>query len=165
MVSCGLRSIAFVVAILPLPSVAQEIEIARHADWQTVRGGDGTCLASATFGLRQADTGLLTVALLPDATSEARAVMTARVPLGAALDTPLAYSWPTGPEATGLAWQSCDSDTCLAMATIDAEEVDRLKRGLRVFFAFRPLPDVAPLIVPVSLIGLTRAWNEAQDCL
>lgn len=159
-----LRSAAVVFAGLPLPGLAQEADVVRHRDWQLVRSPDGSCIASATFGLRAADTGLLTVSLLPDVSGDAAAVMTARVPLGAAIDTPLAYSRPTGPEAVGLAWQSCDAQTCLAMTALDATELDRLKRGLRVFFAFRPLPGVSPLIVPVSLLGLTRAWAGVQDC-
>ncbi len=128
-----------------------------------VRGAAG-CLAMISVGLRDAGSGLLSVALLPQDDPEHPAIMTARVPLGAALSQPLTYTHPRGEEAIGLTWQSCTDRTCLASAPIGAEEVERLKRGTSVFFGFRPLPEVRPLIVPVSLFGVTRAWTAAQAC-
>ena len=150
-------------AYMPAVVSAETVEMTRHRDWQVVEDRAGRCLAVTTVGLRAADSGLITVALLPgDGT--AAATMSARVPLGAALDAPLAYSYRTGATATGLAWQSCDETTCLAVAALDGAEISRLERAREVFFAFRPLPGVTPLIVPVSLMGLTRAWADVQAC-
>lgn len=157
-------ALAFGLLASPLPAAAQVVEATRHLDWQVVQDVAGRCVASTTVGLRSADSGLVTVTMLPDAADPASAVMTARVPLGAALDQPLAFTWSTGQVAVGLDWQSCDDKTCLAMTPVPPDELDRLKRRQRVYFAFRPLPGVTPLIVPVSLMGLTRAWNDVQAC-
>lgn len=159
-----LPALGFVLAAAVQPAASQVPETTAYRDWQVVRDGDGRCIASTTVGLREADSGLVTVSLMRAGQGDAAALMSARVPLGAALDQPLAYTWRSGPTAQGLEWQSCDSDTCLALAPLDADELERLKRGRRVFFAFRPLPGARPLIVPVSLLGLTRAWAEVQDC-
>jgi len=148
----------------PLPAAAQVVQATRHIDWQVVKDMAGRCVASTTVGLRSADSGLVTLTMLPDTADRTAAVMTARVPLGVALDQPLAFTWSTGQVAVGLDWQSCDDKTCLAMTPVPPAELERLKRRERVFIAFRPLPDVTPLIVPVSLMGLTRAWAEVQAC-
>jgi invasion protein IalB len=152
----------------PNALAAQDPQTTRHRDWQVVRDGNGGCLAATTAGLAAGKTGLLTLSLLPlpDQTGArtAGALMSARVPLGVSLTEPLAYSRAQTSEAVGLAWQRCDAETCLAMAPISAEELARLKRGRRVLFAFRPLRGSKPLIVPVSLMGLTRAWGAVTDC-
>jgi len=157
---------AFALGLLisPLPAAAQVVEATRHLDWQVVQDVAGRCVASTSVGLRSDDSGLVTVTMLRDAADPTAAVMTARAPLGAALDHPLAVTWSSGQVAVGLDWQSCDDKTCLAMMPVPAVEMDRLKRRQRVYFAVRPLPGVTPLIVPVSLMGLTRAWNDVQAC-
>lgn len=132
-------------------------------DWSVARGEAG-CVAIISVGLREAQSGLLTVALLPRDDDETPAVMTVRVPLGAALDQPLSYTYPRGDEAVGLQWQTCNDRTCLASGPVSAAELDRLKRANRVFFGFQPLPGARPLIVPVSLLGVTGAWEAAQAC-
>lgn len=64
----------------------------------------------------------------------------------------------------GLAWQSCDAETCLASGGTGPQKLARLQRGRRILLGFRPLPSSRPLVVPVSLMGITRAWAAVQDC-
>ena len=144
-------------------SAAPERE--RIRDWEVIRGAEG-CVATTSVGLRAAGSGLVTVALLPrpGAQGGAPAVMTVRVPLGAHLASGIAYTHPGQTAAVGLAWQSCDAETCLASGGIGPEELGRLQRGRRILLGFRPLPSSRPLVVPVSLMGVTRAWAAVQDC-
>ncbi|MEC7763782.1 MAG: invasion associated locus B family protein [Pseudomonadota bacterium] len=148
--------------ILPALAVAQDTP-ETYRDWSVARG-DAGCVAVISVGLRDADSGLLTAALLPRDDSDIPAVMTVRVPLGAALSQPLTYTYPRGAEAVGLAWQSCSDRTCLASGPVSAAELERLKQANQIFFGFQPLPGARPLIVPVSLLGVTRAWTAAQAC-
>jgi invasion protein IalB len=157
------RPAALALAMLFPPFAAAQDGQRDFRDWSTVRGEAG-CVAIISVGLREADSGLLTIALLPQHDEEFPAIMTARVPLGAMLNQPLTYTHPRGEEAIGLTWQSCNERTCLASTPLGVEEIERLKRGTRIFYGFQPLPGVRPLIVPISLLGVTRAWNEAQAC-
>jgi len=62
------------------------------------------------------------------------------------------------------AWQYCTPETCVASGGVSEAELNKLRAGRRVFLGFVPLPGSAPLITPVSLLGITRAWNAVQDC-
>lgn len=151
---------ALLVMICALPVPAQD----RYRDWQVTHGPSG-CVATVGVGLRSPASGLVTIAVFPRGDGgDVPAVMTMRVPLGVHLASGIAYSHPDSPEAVGLAWQSCDAETCLASGGVSAGELTRLKAGLRIFVAFRPLPESRALIVPVSLLGFTRAWDAVQSC-
>jgi invasion protein IalB len=160
-----MRSALALAAMLLATQAAAEPERERIRDWQVLRAAEG-CVATTSVGLRAAGTGLVTLALLPRprAAGGAPAVMTVRVPLGAHLASGIAYTHPGETEAVGLAWQSCDAETCLASGGIGPEELGRLQRGRRILLGFRPLPSSRPLVVPVSLMGVTRAWAAVQDC-
>lgn len=146
------------------PLAAEALETFR--DWQVLRGDDD-CVATISLGLRAPSSGLVTVALFPrqDESGEVPAVMTVRVPLGVHLASGIAYTHP-GDEgaAIGLAWQSCDAETCMASGGVPAAELARLQAGRRILIGFRPLPESRPLVVPVSLMGVTAAWERVLAC-
>ena len=157
------RLSSFILAMFfPAIAVAQDAG-ETFRDWSVARNSAG-CIAVISVGLREAGSGLLTLALLPGPNDDTPSIMTVRVPLGAALNQPLTYTYPRGDEAVGLEWQSCSDRTCLASGPVSEPELDKLKRANRIFFGFQPLPGARPLIVPVSLLGVTRAWDAAQAC-
>lgn len=152
--------LAVLFGLTGLPAKGQDT----YRDWVVAEGPAG-CVATITLGLGAPETGLLTLSLLPrQGGGEVPAVMGVRVPVGAALTEPLSYVHPGDDRAIALAWQTCDARTCLATGGVSAEELARLKAGRRIFVAFRPDPDSRALIVPVSLLGTTRAWGRVESC-
>lgn len=150
----------FVITFFAGASGAQE----RFRDWTLVQAEAG-CAATISVGLAQGSTGLLTVGLLPRrGAGDFPAVITVRVPVGAALTEPLSYAHPGETAAVPLAWQACDARTCLATGGVSSAELAKLQRGRRVFMAYRPLPGSRSLIVPVSLLGVTAAWQRVLEC-
>ncbi|MDN5786648.1 invasion associated locus B family protein [Pseudorhodobacter sp.] len=141
-------------------------QIQSFSDWRVVQG-DAGCVATIDIGLRAPSSGLATIAILlrhGAGQKAVPAVMTLRVPVGVALAEPPAYVHAGASDAVGLAWQSCSKRSCMASGGVSAAEMDRLKKGRRIFVAFRPLKDARPLIVPVSLLGVTRALEVLDDC-
>lgn len=147
-------------------AAAQSFETQDIRDWTVVRGGDGAgCFATVSVGLKAPSSGLATLSLFPRrAEAGAPAVLSVQVPLGASLPDGIAYTYRSGSEAVGLAWQYCTERTCVASGGVSAAELDRLKRGRRIFLGFVPLPGSAAVITPVSLLGITKAWAEVQAC-
>ncbi|WP_407495971.1 invasion associated locus B family protein [Pseudooceanicola sp. MF1-13] len=155
-----LRLIALLV-LTASAAPAQEAEAYR--DWSVLRSDQG-CLASLSVGLKTADSGLATVSLYRRLETETPAIVTVRVPLGVDLTGGIAYTHPGREDAVGLAWQYCDDATCLASGALNGAEITRLQKGTRVYLGFRPLPGARMLVVPVSLLGFTRAWDAVQAC-
>ena len=145
---------------------SQNLETDTMRDWTVVRGTSGQgCFATMSVGLKAPSSGLATVSLFKRAADDgAPAVMTIQVPLGASLPDGIAYTHSSSGEAIGLAWQYCTPETCVASGGVSEAELNKLRAGRRVFLGFVPLPGSAPLITPVSLLGITRAWNAVQDC-
>jgi invasion protein IalB len=149
------RAAALALAMPGGPAAAQDFR-----DWQAVKAAD-RCIATTSVGLAGPDSGLATLAVFPRGGG---AVVTVRVPLGADLSAGIAYTHPGRDDAVGLAWQSCDSETCLAAGTLSDAEIGRLEAGRSVYLGFRPLPGSPGLIAPVSLLGFTRAWAATRAC-
>lgn len=148
------------------PSPAQEYTTQSERDWTLVKATQGTgCFATIDVGLKATGSGLVTIALYPRGKDEAvPAVMTVQVPLGASLPSGIAYTHRQDGEAIGLAWQYCTQRTCVASGGVSSGELERLKRGNRIYLGFVPLPGSAPLITPISLFGITKIWNDVQAC-
>jgi len=140
---------------------AQEVQAFR--DWAVLQSDDG-CLATISVGLKEADSGLASMALYRRSETETPGIVTVRVPLGVDLSGGIAYTHPGRKDAVALAWQYCGEDTCLASGALNADEIARLKQGARVYLGFRPLPGAKMLVLPVSLLGFTRAWDAVQAC-
>lgn len=152
--------------ILAAPLMAQSFETTDMRDWSVVQGTGGQgCFATLSVGLKAPSSGLATLSIFArQGGGDTPAVMSVQVPLGASLPQGIAYTHAGGSEAVGLAWQYCTPETCVASGGISQDELQRLKDGRRVFLGFVPLPGSAPLVVPVSLLGITRAWEAVQDC-
>ncbi len=130
-------------------------------DWVLERD-EATCVISTRVHLRSTDTLLVAVSLSADGAGGA--LMAAEVPVGASLRERIAYVHAPGAPETTLEWQYCDARTCMATATIDAGALAALKAGARITVAFRPLPASPVLATPISLMGLTRAWDALVAC-
>ena len=156
-----LTILAFAMFLLPQSAVAQDVET--HRDWSVLRG-EGGCVATTSVGLKAGASGLATMALYDRKDEQVPATVTVRVPLGADLASQIAYTHANRNDAVGLNWQYCDDRSCLATGTVSSDELSRLKRGNRVYLAFRPLPGARSLVLPVSLMGFTRSWTTVQDC-
>lgn len=93
------------------------------------------------------------------------AIFALSVPTGADLVSGIAYRHVEGKKtAIGLEWQSCNSSRCTATGKISRKELKRLRREKYVVVGFRPLPTSRVLNVPLSLVGLTRAWRDIGKC-
>ena len=164
------RVVLFMAAIVGWASfaVAQEagVEEQRFRDWQVLRQVEtGKCAISISVGLAQTNSGLATINIIKRQNDEGvPAVMTIKVPLGVSLRSGLAYSHSGTSETVGLAWQYCTPNTCLASGGISSAEIANLKKDREIFLAFQPLPNSRPIIVPVSLLGFTKAWRALQSC-
>lgn len=142
------------------------VEVQQFRDWQLLRQtGTEQCAISISVGLKQSNSGLVILNVLKrENTGGFPAIMTVKVPLGVNLAAGLAYTYPNSVETVGFAWQYCSEATCLASGGISGAELGNLKKESQIFMAFQPLPNSRPLIVPVSLLGFTKAWNTLQKC-
>lgn len=147
--------------MMAFPAAAQDVR--SYRDWQVLQSDQG-CLATLSVGLKQAQSGLATLSLYPRLEPDTPAILTVRVPLGVDLTGGIAYTHPRRDDAVGLAWQYCGEDTCLASGVLNGDEIARLQKGSRVYLGFRPLPGAKMLVLPVSLLGFTRAWQDVQAC-
>lgn len=164
-----IRTLIFLLfSIAPTFVHAQDFDLKNSKDWTLVKGNDGEgCFATISVGLKSVRSGLVTVSLFPRNQSEGSdvpAVMSVQVPLGARLPSGIAYTHRRDNTAVGLAWQYCTDRTCVASGGVSSEELTKLKRGARIYLGFVPLPGSASLVVPVSLQGITKVWNEVQAC-
>ncbi|MCC5985713.1 MAG: invasion associated locus B family protein [Rhodobacteraceae bacterium] len=130
-------------------------------DWTLDRDGNA-CTVSTRVLLRS--TGTLLVAVSLSARGAEGALMAVEVPVGASLRDRVAYIHGPGTPERALEWQFCTPDTCLAVAELDQAALHALKRGTRITVGFRPLPSSPVLAAPVSLMGLTRAWEALAAC-
>jgi len=151
--AAGLLALA---AWMPGPAAAQEFR-----DWTLERDG-GTCIVSTRVLLRS--TGTLLAAVSLSARGTEGALMAVEVPVGASLRDRVGYVHGPGAPERALEWQFCNPETCLAVADLDAAELRALKRGNQITVGFRPLPSSQVLAAPVSLMGLTRAWDALRAC-
>ncbi|MCI2400846.1 hypothetical protein [Aliiroseovarius subalbicans] len=85
--------------------------------------------------------------------SEAGALVSVRVPVGASIADEMAYRHPREASAVPLVWQSGHAETCLAQVEIDAAALTRLKRGRSVERAFVSVINAGPLVVSLSPLG------------
>ncbi len=136
-------------------------EAQQFRDW-TLERDDATCVVSTRVHLRSTDTLLVAVSL--SRVEGDGVLMAVEVPVGASLRDDIAYVHMPGGRAQPFDWQFCNAQTCLATATIAPEELGALKVGTRITVAFRPLPQSQVLATPVSLMGLTRAWEALESC-
>lgn len=150
------RTAAFAggLAALCSPSVAEQFR-----DWTVLAREAGGCLLHQRVIAAKAGLTIADVFLAPS--GGGGLVVSARVPVGAALSSGMAYRHPGRAMAVPLVWQSCDAESCLAQVEVTAEERARLMRGLRVEMAFVPVPGARPLRFQLSLLGLTAALGSA----
>ncbi len=134
----------------------------RLGDWTLLRAGEGRCLLHYRALERRSELVLGDLFLLP--VGEGEAVLSLKVPVGAALSTPAFYRHPARQAVVPLAWQSCDRDQCLAQVRVTAPELARLRAGVRIELSFTPVPGAARLTFPVSLDGITRGLRAVGEC-
>lgn len=130
-----------------------------HQDWVSVVG-DGACYLRHAIIDPRDRVLLAAVMLAPDG---AGALLTVDLPSGASLAVPAALRLPDG-RAQALAWQFCRPELCSALALMPVADVMSLLAADQAQLAFRPLPDSAPLVLPVSLSGITAGWSDLAAC-
>jgi len=164
-----------------VPGFAPDLLAQQHADKDTLNRTykDWTIVDPAEPGLscfviqqvfsKKSGAKLVEASLYPIETKGAKksfeAIFTLSVPTGVDLVSGIAYRHVEGKKtAIGLEWQSCNSKRCTATGKISRKELKRLRREKYVVVGFRPLPTSRVLNVPLSLLGLTRAWREIDRC-
>lgn len=157
---------ALLLASFATPLMSQDFDATHEHDWTLITSEDGkACFATISVGLKSVSSGLLTLSLYPRKQGgTVPAVMTAQVPLGASLPSGIAYTHRNSSEAAGMAWQYCTDRTCVASGGVSETELKRLKAGTQIYVGFVPLPGSASLVVPVSLLGITKVWDQVQAC-
>ncbi len=160
------RALGACLALLALLAAEARAEAApearRFGDWTLLRAGEGRCLLHYRALERNSGLVLGDLFLLP--AGEGEAVLSLRVPVGAALSTPAFYRHPSREAVVPLEWQSCDSRQCLAQVRVTAPELARLRAGARVELSFTPVPGAARLTFPISLSGITRGLAAIDAC-
>lgn len=153
-----------------------ELTTTRFGDWTLLQGGPGICQLRYSMHSTHSGAVLLEVILRAPEPGGVEAgganveepygaMLAMLVPRGASLRDSIAYRHPRQPDrAVGLAWQSCDTEFCLAAGPVSVAELDRLRRGNDIEVAFRPLPEAMPIRMQVSLRGVTAGWRALADC-
>ncbi len=138
----------------------------RFGDWTLLRAGAGRCLLHYRALERNSKLVLGDIFLLPAAGGEGGggAVLSLKVPVGAALSTPAFYRHPEREAVVPLEWQSCDTAQCLAQVRITAPELARLRAGAWIEISFTPVPGAPRLSYPVSLFGITAGLLAVEQC-
>jgi invasion protein IalB len=148
------------------------MKVKTHRDWQVfefdgLEKGAGSCFATHATLLRDSGVTLATITIYAakgPAAEENPAVMTVKVPIGASLVSGISYQHRNLPQPMEFEWQYCTQEICLASAGISKSGIDQLKKARDFLLGYRPLPGSRPLVIPVSLLGFTRAWQELQNC-
>ena len=153
-------------AVLAGAAAASEADgHATHRDWTVMKDEGSGCLVAQSVIGRRTGALLLQAVLDASAAPDGSVVLAMRVPTGASLPDGIAYRHRASDAvAVGLEWQSCDPERCTAMGRLSQAEFGRLMRGREIIVGYRPLPESRLLNVPLSLMGLTAAWRQAQGC-
>ena len=156
------RVAAGIAALTALALLSAPLQGRTVGDWQ-MRAWDGLgCGAEQVVLGRATGATLAEVVLFPRPDG---AVMLVRVPTGVRLSDGIAYRHgPGDTTGVGLAWQDCSPRRCAALAQIDGAELRRLLAGREIHLGYRPTRTAPPLNVPVSLMGLTRTWEQVRAC-
>lgn len=156
----GLRAVWPALAIVLASAAAARAETFR--DWELLTPAQAPCLLHQKVIAAAAGLPIADVFAVPAANGGL--LLSVRVPLGAALSTPIAYRVPGASRAVPLLWQSCNSESCLAQVEVDPAERARLAAGLLVEVGFVPVIGSRPLRFEVSLLGLTAGLAAAERC-
>lgn len=154
------------------PDSSSLMKVKTHSDWQVLEfdgleQNQSSCFATHATLLRDRGVTLATIniyAAKGPAAEENPAVMTVKVPIGASLVSGISYQHRNLPQPMEFEWQYCTQEICLASAGISKSGIDQLKKARDFLLGYRPLPGSRPLVIPVSLLGFTRAWQELQNC-
>ena len=56
---------------------------------------------------------------------------------------------------TPMNWNNCTERQCVAVQPLDPIQIDRLRRGLRMFIGYQSVREQQPTVFEVSLVGVT----------
>ncbi len=143
-----------------VPAVGQE-NGQRFRDWTVI--GLGTADCALAQRVVTPDGGLFVADLFLQPLDAGGAVLSVRVPVGASIRDPIAYRDGNG-AVTDLTWQSCDAETCLAQAVLEAGDRAALEAGREIRVGFVPTRTSRPLSFAVSLMGVTRGLEAVRAC-
>ena len=139
-----------------------ELEVRRYRDWQMARlSPESGCLLFQQVVSRRSGTRLAEILLQK---VDGRPTLAVRVPNGAALDYPVTYTIDDRPGIRRMEWISCSAELCLASLDLPDGDLERLRKGLRMSLGYRPLPESRPLVLPVSLRGVSAGWAALEAC-
>lgn len=67
------------------------------------------------------------------------------------------------PPLSELTYERCSSTICVAAGNLDARELTKWKRGATAEIRYRPNVTSPPIVVDLSLMGVTAALNYAES--
>jgi len=82
-------------------------------------------------------------------------VMVMRTPTGILLTARAAFRVDDDRMDTPMNWNNCTERQCVAVQSLDPIQIDRLRRGLRMFIGYQSVREQQPTVFEVSLVGVT----------
>lgn len=135
---------------------AQEAAIDTFGDWKIICDDGAACRMSQTIG--QTDTSRVIVQLRVFKGEAPTALLT--FPLGILLSTGWSYEIDGG-RNTVLPFEICNTSGCHAGLRLDADLLQRLKRGNHLTITFRDAAN-EPVMPVISLSGFTKAYEALE---
>lgn len=138
------------------PLQAQEAAPVIHDDWQVLCGGEEPCRMAQTIAQPATSRVILQVKVFRGETP----TMLVTFPLGILLSPGWSFQVDGG-RRTVTPFEICNTSGCHAGVRLDADLIQRLKRGNKLIVGFRDAAN-EPVTPEVSLIGFTKAWEALE---
>lgn len=95
--------------------------------------------------------------------SENRYLMVLHTPTGILLTERAAYRVAdVGDSDAPLLWHNCTERRCIALRSLQQDEVERLRGGLRMVVGYQRVQEAQPTVFEVSLMGVTAGLAALQ---